>query len=327
MEVLSRYLKDCKCKIALITDENIVKAYSALIKALDAKVFTIPSGEIHKSRQTKEFLEDALFAHQFGKDSLIIAMGGGVVLDVAGFVAATFCRGIPLVLIPTTLLGMVDACLGGKTAINTPYGKNLIGSFCFPTHIIIDTDFLKSLSPKQLLNGTAEIIKYGLIRSRALFEKLQAGIDVKELIAECLLIKKEVVESDPYEKKGLRRVLNFGHTIGHALETLENYKIEHGEAIAIGMLIESYISMKLQFLDHDEFNQIATLLNKMQFPFKLSRHYSLEEMLSAFSKDKKALQTQSRFVVLKTIGEVVPFDGEYCTPVDLKLIEEAIRLI
>jgi 3-dehydroquinate synthase len=320
-------LKENKCKIALITDDNIQKAYPELIKAIGAKVFTIPSGEIHKSRQTKEFLEDALFSQKFGKDSLIIAMGGGVVLDIAGFVAATFCRGIPLVLIPTTLLGMVDACLGGKTAINTSYGKNLIGSFYFPTHIIIDTDFLKSLPAKQLLNGTAEIIKYGLIRSRDLFKKLQTGIDVKELIAECLLIKKEIVESDPYENKGFRRILNFGHTIGHAIETLENYKIEHGEAIAIGMMIESYISMKLQFLDQDEFNQIATLLNRMQFPLKLSRRYNLEEMLSAFSKDKKALQSQSRFVILKTIGEVVPFEGAYCTPVDLKLIEEAINII
>lgn len=322
-EILRALLKESQRKIAVITDENIEKCYSLFLKALEIKVFIIPSGEIHKSRRTKEFLEDTLIAHGFGRDSLIIALGGGVVLDVVGFVAATFCRGVPLMLIPTTLLAMVDACLGGKTALNTSSGKNIIGSFHFPTHVIIDYEFLNSLSAKQLLNGTAEVIKYGLIRSRSLFEKLENDVDVKELIPECLMIKKKVIELDPYEKKGYRRILNFGHTIGHALETLENYTIEHGEAIAIGMLIESYLSMKLQFLDQTEFNRISTLLNNLQFPLKLSRRYSMEEMLFALEKDKKGL----RFVLLKRIGEVESFDGEYCTPVDLNLIEEALQIL
>ncbi|HSX04039.1 MAG TPA: 3-dehydroquinate synthase [Rhabdochlamydiaceae bacterium] len=325
LEVLLPLLKQKKSRLALITDETIQHEYRCLLEELRIKIFSFPAGEMHKTRQAKAFLEDALLDNQFAKDSTLIAIGGGVVLDVAGFVAATFCRGIPLILIPTTLLGMVDACLGGKTAVNTHHGKNLIGSFYFPETIIIDPDFLNSLPAHQFLNGIAEMIKYGLIDSKPLFEKLEAKCEVKELIQECLEIKKKVIESDPYEEKGYRRILNFGHTFGHALELLENYQIPHGEAIAIGMILESYISMRLQLLKKEEFERIVALFHEYKFPLKLSRRFTLEELLLAFSRDKKSTSSIARLVVLKSIGQVEPFNGEYCTEVDLKLIKEAIE--
>lgn len=325
LEILATLLNKKKAKAALITDQTIEEKYSHLLHECALPTIAIPSGEVHKARKTKEWIEDALLDRQFSKDSLLIALGGGTLMDITAFVASTFCRGVPLILIPTTLLGMVDACLGGKTAVNTPQGKNLIGSFYFPESIIIDASFLDSLPAKQRLNGKAEMIKYGLIHSKPLFEKLEAGTPAQTLIADCLEIKKELVESDPYEEKGIRRILNFGHTIGHALEQIERYQIEHGEAIAIGLLLESWLSMRLGYLQQKDFERIANICR--QFPLKLSRRPSIHEMATAFSRDKKAAQAAARFVLLKEIGEVMPFDGDYCTPVDLKLIEEALALL
>ncbi len=325
IELLANLLNQKKVGAILITDQIIAQHHSSLIEKLGIKTLFLPSGEIHKTRATKQFIEDRLLQQQCGRDAILIALGGGVVLDLVGFVAATFCRGIPFISIPTTLLGMVDACLGGKTAVNTEHGKNLIGSFYFPEAIIIDPRFLDTLPQKQRLNGIAEIIKYGLTCSRALFEKLASRTAAEELIQECLEIKKEVIESDPYEEKGYRRILNFGHTFGHALEMLENYQIEHGEAIAIGMILESYLSMRLHYLTKAEFDTIVQLFHQYQFPLRLSRRFSLEEILSSLSRDKKAVQKKMRFVILKTIGEVESFEGAYCTPIDTKLIEEAIH--
>ncbi len=312
-----------KKKVALITDTIIAKEYQSLLDKLSFKSLVIPAGEIHKTRQTKQWIEDALLEDHFGKDSFLIGLGGGTVMDITGFVASTFCRGISFIVIPTTLLGMVDACLGGKTAVNTAHGKNLIGSFYFPSSILIDFNFLDTLPAKQLLNGMAEMIKYGLIRSKPLFEKLESGSVIKELIQDCLEIKKEIVESDPYEEKGIRRILNFGHTFGHALELLENYQIEHGQAVGMGMILESWVSQRLGFLSQEEFKRIDQICQR----FMLSHTPMISEVIAALSRDKKAVQRVPRFVVLKKIGEVVPFDGEYCTSIDLKLIEEALQLL
>lgn len=212
--------------IAIITDTKIEKLFGKKLFKGQASFFSFPAGEKSKTRKTKEKIEDGLIQKGFGSDTVIVGLGGGVVTDLAGFVAATYCRGVKLVLIPTTLLGMVDAAIGGKNGVNTPKAKNRIGTFYFPELIMIDTDFLKTLPEKEMLMGGAEILKYGLIDDPSLFQdlpKLFSSID--KTIEKSIAAKKKVVGEDPEEKKGLRRILNFGHTIGHALETIENYKI------------------------------------------------------------------------------------------------------
>lgn len=312
-------------KAALVTDSTVHSLYKRLFDSLEVAVFSFPAGEASKVRATKEKLEDALFSHHFGKESCLIAVGGGTVMDIAGFTASTFCRGVPLILIPTTLLGMVDACLGGKTGVNTAQGKNLIGSFYFPTDLIIDETFLKTLPQKQLQNGMAEILKYGLIHSKELLTQIPQKGSLLPLIKRCLEIKKEIIELDPYEEQGRRRSLNFGHTIGHALERLENYQIDHGEAISIGMIVEGYLSQQMGFIKQSEFEELATLFRTFGFPLKLPRSYTLEEMNDHLARDKKASHKGSRFVLLKALGRVEPFGGDYCTYVEPSLLEKSVE--
>lgn len=330
---LLNFMDSSAQRCVIITDSEVKKLYEKALSNIDIKIFSFPAGEASKTRETKSALEDLLLSHHFGRDTCIIAIGGGVVGDIAGFVAATYCRGVSLILIPTTLLAMVDAGIGGKTAVNTPYGKNSIGAFHTPEQIWIDGAFLKSLSLKELGNGIAEVIKYGLIHSKDLFEDLDhknaqvQALDLRilmKIIYQSVAIKKQVVQDDPFEEKGKRRILNFGHTIGHALETLEHYSLPHGQAIAIGMLVESYMSREMGFLSPDEFDKIEPLFLKYQIPLKLSKPYSVEEMLSTLSRDKKALKSMPRFVLIKAIGEPHPFEGEYCTEVPFELLEKAL---
>lgn len=312
-------------KVAFITDSEVLSHYGPELKQFNVPIFSFSCGEGQKNRETKQFLEDALFSNGFAKDSSIIALGGGVVMDIAGFIASTFCRGIPLILIPTTLLGMVDACLGGKTAVNTSHGKNLIGSFYFPEDILIDVNFLHTLPKKQLLNGIAEILKYGFIHSKNLLENIHHPLDYQTLVQQCLKIKKEIIEADPFEELGYRRILNFGHTIGHALETLENYQIEHGEAISLGMIVESYLSKQLGYLNESNFDALVKIIQDCAFPLRLSRPYQENEMIAHLARDKKSAQNAARFVLLKSIGQVESFDGDYCTHVPLSLLKETIQ--
>lgn len=308
-------------KAVFIIDSEVLTLYGGKYFSQDAISF--PAGEKNKTREMKEYLEEVLFSRGFGKDCSLIAVGGGVVMDVVGFVASTFCRGVPLILIPTTLLGMVDACLGGKTAVNTPHGKNLIGSFYFPQEILIDVDFLHTLPEKERLNGMAEILKYGFIHSPSILENVH--LDEPTIIRQCLAIKKEIIEADPFEERGYRRILNFGHTIGHALETVENYQISHGEAISIGMIVESYISQRLGYLNESAFEALVKIVQDFKFPLQLSRPYQEDEMLLALSRDKKSSQNRPRFVLLKSFGQVESFEGEYCTSIPASLLKETIQ--
>ncbi len=312
--------------IAIITDTKIEKLFGKKLFKGQASFFSFPAGEKSKTRKTKEKIEDGLIQKGFGSDTVIVGLGGGVVTDLAGFVAATYCRGVRLVLIPTTLLGMVDAAIGGKNGVNTPKAKNRIGTFYFPELIMIDTDFLKTLPEKEMLMGGAEILKYGLIDDPSLFQdlpKLFSSID--KTIEKSIAAKKKVVGEDPEEKKGLRRILNFGHTIGHALETIENYKISHGEAVAIGLLVESYLSHLMGYLSSPNFHKIERLLANSDFLLKISSKVTKQKMLTAMARDKKAKGKLPRFVLIEEIGKVVPFDGEYCSSVPNEILDKALR--
>lgn len=322
-------------RYALITDEQVAVLYGNALKeelcaaGLDVSLFSIKAGEMFKTRQTKHVLEDALLSKGLGSETVMIALGGGVVTDVAGFVAATYCRGIPLISIPTTLLSMIDASIGGKTGVNTAEGKNLIGAYHPSSLILIDVSFLKTLPELEMRNGYAEMIKYGLIASAPLFDLLEKKRSsfLIESIQRSIEIKKKTIEMDFFEK-GLRRILNFGHTFGHALEAILNYEIPHGQAVALGMAFESFLSMKLASLKSCEYERILRVLKAYDFPLNIPRHIDFDVFLSVLSRDKKACfsrvqKTHSRFVLLDAIGKAKGFEGEYCSRVDETLLREA----
>lgn len=319
-----------KRRFVIITDTHVEKLFGRTLekrlkkKGFDLFLITIPAGETSKTRETKQAIEDLMVKENMTRDSSIIALGGGVVLDVAGFVAATFCRGIPLISIPTTLLAMVDASIGGKVGVNVPNAKNFIGAYHPASVILIDADLLKTLPEKEQKNGFAEIIKYGLIDSKPLFGCLEKdkNADLEKIVYQSILIKKKVVEKDPHEK-GLRRILNYGHTLAHALETLLNYEISHGEAVAIGLAFESYLSYKLGFLKKNELERILNVLKRYNLPIEVPKQISFEDLICSMAKDKKALQNTPRFVLLQSIGKTKPFKGDYCTPVKVSHLKEA----
>lgn len=306
-------------RLAIIAHEN-----SSFTTHLPGNYFTFPKGEQHKTRSTKEKLEDALLQAGYGRDTVIVGIGGGIVTDVAGFVAATFCRGVPFIAVPTTLLGMVDASIGGKTAVNTPFAKNAIGAFHPPESILIDTAFLKTLSAKQLQEGLAEIVKHALISSEELFTLLlqhhllwlERDLSfIEMLIYRSCEIKAHIVQKDPRET-GMRRILNFGHTIGHALEIATSHRLSHGEAVAIGMMIESHLSPRLPEGDLDK---IETLYSLYNLPTKAV--FDKTSFFKALKFDKKNTDGKVRAVTLHRIGCASFHEGQYCTPLDVSKLE------
>jgi 3-dehydroquinate synthase len=333
---LTSELKRLGTRFALFCDENLAsllgEKWCAHLKKseLDVTLFTFPPGEQEKSRERKAILEDLLFSQRFGKDTCLIALGGGVTTDLIGFLASTYCRGVPLVFAPTTLLGMVDAAIGGKTGVNSSFGKNLLGTFYPAECVLIDPQTLSTLPSSEWTGGLAEVIKYALIRSPELFQRLRhwAPKDpayLERILHECICIKAQVVEMDFEEKAGLRRILNFGHTIAHALELLEDYRLPHGDAVAIGMLVESAISAKLGYLPEASFVDIEALIRSFPFPLRLSKKVTLEKMKQALILDKKSAKGTARFVLLDHIGDCHPFNGEYCTRIPEEILDEALR--
>lgn len=325
-------------RFALITDSQVEKLIATKLveswkkEGIDVTLFSFPAGEEYKTRKTKEALEDQLLEHKFGRECCVIALGGGVVGDLAGFLAATYCRGVPLLSIPTTLLGMVDAGLGGKTGVNTPFGKNLIGAFHHPLALLIDPSFLSSLPEREWRNGSAEILKYGLISDRSLWEKMASSFSkwqkrdpefLQEIILQSCKIKKEMVEKDPHEK-GIRRLLNFGHTVGHAIETLEKYQISHGEAIAIGMLLEGRMSVGLGKLKKEELEEMHALFKLYGLPLQLPKGITASHIQEVMSHDKKAKEGVPRLIILNSIGQADVCHGDYCTVIPHTILQEAL---
>ena len=323
-------------RFALFCDETVAEALGKRWQAylqeggLDVALFSFPSGEKEKSRERKASLEDRLLTEKLGRDSCFIALGGGATTDLIGFLASTYCRGVSLVLAPTTLLAMVDAAIGGKTAVNTSFGKNLIGAF-YPAHqILIDPAVLSSLPPSEWTNGVAEVIKYALISSPPLFQALRNWQKndptyLEMIIHECIMIKGRIVEIDFEEKAGERRILNFGHTIAHALELIENYTLAHGEAVAIGMLVESFISVRMGYLSEATLSEILELIRSFPFQLKISSKVTDQKMREALALDKKNKNGEIRSVLLEKIGSCCSFQKEYCCAIPDKTLGEAIK--
>lgn len=320
----------------LITDSHFYHYGSSLLPDLSMeRVIVIPEGESSKNYHTKIFIENSLFKMGYDKTVTLIALGGGVVCDVTGLVAANFYRGVRLILIPTTYLCMVDASLGGKCAINTEYGKNLIGAFYPAAGIVIDCNFAKTWSPLHLLEGLAEVIKIALIYDRNLFSLLEDSKEslikqemhiIEKTIFHSLRIKAEIVSIDPFDK-GLRNLLNFGHTIAHAIEFVSNYRISHGMAVAIGLALESYISSKVSSFSNDSLSRVINLLKFCKYDFKSLHDINHDTLLHQITRDKKSLKSKNRFVVLKEIGSAESFDGAYCRYIEEDLIRESLDWI
>ena len=310
-------------RYAVITDSNLKNIYGKkLLKNLQNKniashLISFPAGEKNKTRKTKEMVENEMLNLAFGRDSCIIALGGGVVGDLAGFAAATYMRGIPCIQIPTTLLAMVDSSIGGKAAVDTPNAKNSIGAFHQPKKVIIDLNFLNTLPKNELSNGLAEIIKHALIKDKKCFHFLEKNIDrllgydmetLKHTIKKSCEIKAGIVAEDEKER-GVRKILNYGHTIGHAIESALNYSISHGQAVSVGMCYAAKLSAMKNILDEGSFTRQNNLLRHAGLPHKLSHHrLKPKKILECIRNDKKIAYGKINFVLLESIGNAVISD-------------------
>lgn len=321
-----------KKKVAIITNATVAPLYLAPIqRALEARgvvvvPITLPDGESHKNWETLNRIFDALLEHRCERGTTLIALGGGVVGDLAGFAAAAFLRGVPYIQVPTTLLAQVDSAVGGKTAINHPLGKNMIGAFYQPRAVITDTDTLATLPPREFAAGLAEVVKYGLIRDSALFDWLEKNMarllkrEAEPLaysIERSCAIKAEIVALDEREE-GVRALLNLGHTFGHAIETGMGYGAWlHGEAVAAGMVLAARLSQRLGLITAQDVSRVSALLASAGLPVSAPA-FGLERYLDLMGHDKKVEGGRIRFVLLKRIGEASVSDqvpGEALTDV------------
>ncbi len=336
-------------RIALLTDSNLPSlvahplAEALRARGLACEVFTFPAGEVNKVRSTKEALEDALVEQGYGRDTLILAVGGGVVTDLAGFVAATFTRGVPYISFSTTLLGAADASVGGKTAVDTPAATNLIGAFHQPSAVFIDVEHWATLSNAQIRDGLGETVKHACLADSAFFELLEDAFVRRRLsLGECVRegelaeyiarrnceIKRDFVVSDVHE--GNRRMgLNLGHTIGRALETAMDYTMSHGECVAVGLMLQARWGESFGYVSREDVDRLYALLCAIGLPTQLPESVSVESIMAAMSHDKKGKAGKLRFVFQRGIGDLMRFEeGAYArtvTPDQVRTFLENMR--
>ena len=305
--------------VAVVTNTTVAPLYLdallALLKQNDIKAFPIilPDGESYKNQETLNLIYDALLREKCERNVTLIALGGGVIGDMTGYAAATYLRGVPFIQIPTTLLSQVDSSVGGKTGINHPLGKNMIGAFYQPQCVIADIDTLKTLPSREFSAGMAEVIKYGLIRDAAFFDWLEKNIEGLMKLNPSLLIeailrscqnKADIVEMDEHES-GVRATLNLGHTFGHAIENAMGYGVWlHGEAVATGIVMAAHLSKLMGWLKDLEFNRIVKLLKVAKLPIDPPK-ISEDQYMSLMSMDKKVVDGKIRLVLQKGIGDSV----------------------
>lgn len=325
-------------KFAVITDSIVKDLYAEKIVHLledagySASLFVFEAGEKNKTRKTKEEIEDAMLAKEFRRDCCIIAVGGGVVTDLAGFIAGTYGRGVPFINYATTLLAAADASVGGKTAVDTPLATNLIGLFNQPEKVYLDIAAWQTLPPRQIASGLAETIKHACLADREFFDYLDMHMEdiwsfdktVLEYIAQknCR-IKYTVVMQDERES-GLREILNLGHTVGRAIETVSDYRLLHGEALSIGLAAEADLSRYLGYLTDSERDAMIRLLKKARLPVAIPSYIDREALIRKLYTDKKVRNGKLRFVIQNGIGKIVEYEnGVFAIPVK----EETARKI
>lgn len=299
-------------KILIVTDENVSRLYGETVQAAlgalsETRIVVLPAGETTKSMNYLKQLYDEAFAFGMTRSDCVVALGGGVIGDLAGFFASTLLRGVPIIQIPTTLLSQVDSSVGGKTAIDVPQGKNLVGTFYQPKQVLIDTNTLKSLSDKEFFGGLAEVIKYGAIWDAALFTQLEQAkgrealmAEIEDIVYRCCDIKRQVVEEDEHDT-GLRMILNFGHTTGHIVEKAYDYTgYIHGEAVAFGMTVAARMGESLGLTKSGTAERLTRMIADCGLPTKID---VAEEQLMSVALDKKASGSNISVILLDEIGK------------------------
>ena len=326
-------------KFAVVTDDIVEPLYAEPIakKLSDGgytvNVFSFKNGEKSKTRETKEFVEDSMLEKGYRRDCCIIAVGGGVVTDLAGFVAGTYGRGVPFINYATTLLAAADASVGGKTAVDTPLATNLIGIFNQPKKVYIDIAAWKTLPERQLRSGMAETIKHACLGDKELFDYLNENMEkiyavdssaCEHIAEQNCRIKYDVVMKDERES-GLREILNLGHTVGRAIETVSDYRLLHGEAVSIGLVAEVKLSQKLGHMTQEEVNAVLALLTKAGLPTSVPEYIDREKLVKKLYTDKKVKNGQLRFVLQDGIGKIVQFgENVFAAPISEELAREII---
>ena len=309
--------------LVILSDEEIAPLYiqrvrDAIQSELKVDEIVIPTGESHKTLQTFEQICTQLLQYQAERDALLVALGGGVVGDIAGFVAASYLRGIAFAQIPTTLLAQVDSSVGGKTAVNHPLGKNMIGAFYQPRCVAIDLNTLGTLPPRHYVAGLAEVIKYGLIVDADFFTWLENNVDALlaqddealcYAIERSCAIKAEIVAADELEQTGTRALLNLGHTFGHAIEASLGYGLWlHGEAVGCGLALAAQLSLKLGYLSKENLERIVSLLNRFGLATTKPASLNPQTLLDAMALDKKNKAGRRHYILLRTIGDAFETD-------------------
>ena len=302
-----------KGPVVVVSDQNVGPIYARRVVAslqsrgISAEEAFIPAGEQHKHLQTVNWLWERFLGAKIERSSTVLALGGGVVSDATGFAAATFLRGVPWVALPTSLLAMVDASLGGKTGVDLPQGKNLVGAFYPPRLVLADPQTLDTLPEAELRAGMAEVIKAGVIGDPELFELCAHGWDalhlnLGEVVRRAMAVKISVIEEDPYEK-GRRAALNLGHTLGHAVELVSGFQLRHGEAVAIGMVAEARLAERLEIAEPGLADEIERVLRELGLPVEIPAELDRQAVLSAMQVDKKRLDGSVRFALPVRLGE------------------------
>jgi 3-dehydroquinate synthase len=326
----------------VITDETVRALYAARAAASlggASDVLAVPPGEREKTRARWSELTDAMLAAGCGRDTGVVALGGGVVGDLAGFVAATFMRGIPVVQVPTTLLAMIDASIGGKTGVDTSAGKNLVGAFHDPVAVVADPGVLATLAERELRAGLAEAIKHGVVADPAYLERTLAELpqivgaerggpeadgSLERLVARSIEIKADVVRRDAREA-GVRKVLNFGHTVGHAVEALSGWALLHGEAVAIGMVAESGIAERIGVAERGTRARVREAVERAGLPTSIPRAIEAEAIVSATRGDKKARAGSAEYALPAAVGRMAGAERGWALPVDDAAVLEVLR--
>ncbi|MEO8031380.1 MAG: 3-dehydroquinate synthase [Gemmatimonadota bacterium] len=340
-------------RLALITDDTVAACYDEWTsattahrelgaRASDAGIrlkpklrLTFPPGEQSKTRETWSRLSDQLLAEGFDRHSAIVALGGGVVGDLAGFVAATYLRGLPYAQVPTTLLAMLDASVGGKVAVDTAQGKNLIGAFHPPAIVVADPLTLLTLPEREYRSGLAEAVKHGLIADASYFGWIETSVRqigsrelraLERLIIRSVEIKAAVVEADEHER-GRRAILNAGHTVAHAIEQVSRYTIPHGEAVAIGLVAECRLAEQLGILAGGTADRVTALLARLSLPIALPAPMAVAELLPAMASDKKNRDGHIRLALPAALGTMHPGSGHWTVPVTPDDLRPALRSV
>ena len=325
-------------RVAVISDNSVANTWGReLTRTLEDKykfkvgLFSFPAGEKSKTQKTVTEIQNQLLEKKYGRDTLVIALGGGVVGDVAGYVAATFMRGVPYIQIPTTILAMVDSSIGGKVGVDTEYGKNTIGAFWHPRGVIDDLRYIESLPKTEIVSGILEAVKMFLTSDKEtlkyvdaldLENPLRTQDELLEVVYRAASLKAEVVQRDEREENE-RRILNFGHTIGHAIELLSNYAMPHGFAVGHGILVETRISELLGILAKDECSKVHAYLERFGITAKGLKEFDVAAVIEATKGDKKVRGGSVYYVLLESIGSVYKKDGQYAHPVEDAVVQKA----